>query len=304
MKKMTQQECVGRALTRSASGFTLIELLVVIAIIAILAGMLLPALAKAKEKANATSCMSNTRQIGLASALYYGDSNDELVQLAKDNTGKPIPANLICKPPTGGQNAITWPDLLGPAMSNPKVFNCPSLKVPLWQGASNTFGIGLNFNSLSRYLDAPGGRNGVPAKVRVTEIKNPTDTVQFADSSGVLSANTTHPDNWVIAPISPTTSLQPWDHLIFRTPENSGSWGSTTLPYRPFNRHTKRCNMAFVDGHTELQPVSYMALGGTFPGGSFYPGMGPTGGTATGNPAISPNPGNGVYDPRWKWDRE
>jgi prepilin-type N-terminal cleavage/methylation domain-containing protein/prepilin-type processing-associated H-X9-DG protein len=286
----------------SRAGFTLIELLVVIAIIAILAGMLLPALAKAKEKANATACMSNVRQISLASTMYYGDNNEELIQLAKDNTGNAIPANLMCKPPVGGQNAITWPDLLGSAMHNPKAFNCPSLKTELWPGASNTFGIGLNFNSLSRYLDAPGGRNGVPAKVRVSEIRNPSDTVQFADSSGVLNANTTNPDDWVISMVTP--SLQPWDHLIFRTPENSGSWGSTTLPYRPFNRHTKRCNMGFVDGHNELKPVSYMGLGGTWTGGSFYPGVGPNGGTATGNPAINPSPGNGVYDPRWKWDRE
>src|ERR687894_511258 len=111
---LREERPMSRSYYRKTGGFTLIELLVVIAIIAILAAILFPVFAQAREKARQTSCLSNLKQIGTASMMYQQDYDEILLPPRRGNYA-------------GGINgAMTWDRLMQPYVKNTSLITCPS----------------------------------------------------------------------------------------------------------------------------------------------------------------------------------
>jgi prepilin-type N-terminal cleavage/methylation domain-containing protein/prepilin-type processing-associated H-X9-DG protein len=143
-------------------GFTLIELLVVIAIIAILAAILFPVFARAREKARQTSCLSNMKQLGLALSMYVTDYDQRLPAWRADHAAAfPYPD------PTYNQNRGPWYVTIFPYVKNIQVYDCPSTAFK-WNGRwTHAFDYGYN-RRISR------GHIG--------EMTHPAETLAFVDA--------------------------------------------------------------------------------------------------------------------------
>lgn len=158
-------------------GFTLIELLVVIAIIAILAAILFPVFAKAREKARQSSCLSNLKQLGLG-ILSYAQDYDERFSMAL--AGGPTPPIYL------------FPELIDPYLKNAQIWQCPSKK-----DALNVSAVGKPNVCYSVDLGTPMTANpnrlfGAPAlgtySCSLGTVDQPSQTAMMCDVAGSVSA--------------------------------------------------------------------------------------------------------------------
>jgi prepilin-type N-terminal cleavage/methylation domain-containing protein/prepilin-type processing-associated H-X9-DG protein len=154
---------------RSRGGFTLIELLVVVAIIVILAGLLFPVFALAREKARQTSCLSNARQIGQA-IMMYADSYDHAYP-------------LYAHAPNHDQ---LWYEVIEPYIKNSRIFCCPTLprKESTYPAEVHPWaGYGVNYTHVIKY--GPGWPNSNPktaGPVLLEFLARPAETIMIADA--------------------------------------------------------------------------------------------------------------------------
>ena len=251
--------------TSVQSGFTLVELLVVIAIIAILAAILFPVFARARENARRSSCQSNLKQIGLGILQYAQDYDEIMVPAWLDGTGTATGWSAT-NSATRTDN-FKWMDLLQPYVKSEQIFNCPS-------APSKT----LNGKPFNDYSQANGDKYGAYAAnatyrkagdafsapfstedefINLARFAAPATTVMVVETrGGIGSSGSDCLFTWSKFPKVQSSGMQLHpDNAIDGAIQNARVWIDNDGTDKPqatmVERHLETTNVLWADGHVK-----------------------------------------------------
>ena len=250
-------------------GFTLIELLVVIAIIAILAAILFPVFAQAREKARGISCLSNEKQIGTSWQMYIQDYDENMVPMAVLLT-RSLGSTSISDSPQ--RRNPWWPKLLDPYTKSWLIYKCPSQgdsQGIFGNGPNAWYGnqmrrssIGYNYSALADWLDCED-----TAGLSLAAISKPASTISFVDTAFDSTANKDVGFSCVNAPaqfaaIAPAPRTCVWT----ASPHGGWDWSDATKPVPQTTgfaiaRHSEGMNVGWVDGHCKFSKIGALMAG-------------------------------------------
>jgi prepilin-type N-terminal cleavage/methylation domain-containing protein/prepilin-type processing-associated H-X9-DG protein len=241
-------------------GFTLIELLVVIAIIAILAAILFPVFAQAREKARAITCTSNERQLGLAFFQYIQD-NDEMFPLGTDDS------------PAGPWGA-SWAGRVNAYVKEPNLYHCPDDSTVPIGSAVTSVALSYNYNRSIPFTNTGAGFTG-PAGA-LAGLTSPSKTVLLNEISGdpvdVTADLIPHNDFNINQSIGLNGVWESYTNnhninVLFETgtlggraSNKAGNYGGYTDPANK-GRHSEGSNYLLADGHVKWYHGSSVSSG-------------------------------------------